>query len=295
VESLDFEKVYSKIILCGEHSVLRGGLAVVAPLKLHSLSYKVEKANSPFELIYSKDSEAYEILVEGTFEKAFQMLSLDRESVKAKIHLESLVPLSKGLGGSAAVSVFVARSLAQLGFFSKEKIFSFAVELENMFHGESSGVDVAGCLSDKPQTYKRGEPPRAINNFENRFLFGLSDSTQRGDTEDCILKVLELKKKNKKLFYHLDGEMNKASHKVVVGLEKGDLNILSTAFEKALDIFSLWKLVSPEMDTLVSDLKDSGALAAKPTGSGDGGFILSLWDSKDKALATDRCDSVFEI
>jgi mevalonate kinase len=40
------EQVFSKVILSGEHSVLRGGVAVVTPLKSHSLSYKINKADS---------------------------------------------------------------------------------------------------------------------------------------------------------------------------------------------------------------------------------------------------------
>lgn len=288
------QKVYSKIILSGEHSVLRGGAAVVAPLKTHSLNYEIEKSEA-FKLIYSDKTAPYEILIEGTFEKALQLLGRKREELKAEIKVKSLVSLGKGLGGSAALCVFVSRVMTFLDFMPKDKIFSFSVELENMFHGESSGVDIAGCLSSGPHLYIRGESPKEISLNAEDLVFGLNFSGENGDTEDCIESVLSLKRENKELFYSLDADMDKASKNIAKALESGDEILLKDSFDLAAEVFKSWKLITPKMKEVMTTLKGRGALSVKPTGSGLGGYILSVWAKADEELAKSSCIEVFSL
>jgi mevalonate kinase len=44
-----------------------------------------------------------------------------------------------------------------------------------------------------------------------------------------------------------------------------------------LESFSGWGLTTGVLGDHIQQLKDYGALAVKPTGSGDGGYVLSLW------------------
>ncbi len=288
-------QVFAKVILCGEHAVLRGGLSLVAPLRSSQLLYEVKESKA-FKLKYSKKTEAYEILIEGTFEKALSILKKNREDLKFEVQLESLVPLGKGLGGSAAVCVFVSRLMVRAGFMDPSRVFSLSVELENMFHGESSGVDVAGCLSDNLQAYIRSEAPVAVN-FEkskNKFVFGLSDSGESGDTEDCIESILKLKIENKEKFLMLDHKMDGASRLMKEAFECGDLEKLKEAFFISNEVFKDWGLVTTKMDETMRELSNRGAFGVKPSGSGKGGYILSVWEAKDLNKAESACERILE-
>ncbi len=290
------DQIFSKIILCGEHSVLRGGMAVVTSLKSHSFKYDIETSNK-FILSYSKQVRPYEILFEGVFDKALSILGRKRNDLKVKIKIESIVPLGKGLGGSAAVSVFISRVMRFLSFIKEERLFLFAVELENMFHGESSGVDIAGCLSSGPHSYLRGKSIKKIETNLKNVMFALSDTNQIGETDVCIQKVESFKMKNKKLFYSLDMKMDKASKDIVKALEENNLELLTMGIKSANKIFNQWGLVTLKMFEKIKELKDAGALAVKPTGSGMGGYLLSIWKKEDEVKALKTCSeiSVFKL
>lgn len=287
-------QVFAKVILCGEHSVLRGGAAVVAPLKTKSLDFEIEHSDF-YELNYTDETAPYEILIEGTLEKALKVLGKNKEDLKVKILLKTLVPLGRGLGGSAALSVFVSRVMKFLSFIEEERIFSFSVELENMFHGESSGVDIAGCLSESLHLYVRGEALKKLKPNISNLIFGLVDTGDSGDTEECIERVLKLKKENKNLFYELDSNMDEASKMMAKALENGETDLLVKSFDLANSVFESWGLVTPSMKELTKDLKDKGALAVKPTGSGMGGYVLSIWNESDRANCGEFCTDVFNL
>ncbi len=273
---MEFDQVFAKVILSGEHSVLRGGAAVVAPLKSQSLKYNYSSSNE-FKIEYNDETSPYEILIEGTIDRALSLLDKKRVDLKLKIELLNLVPLGKGLGGSAALSVFVSRLMGKSGFIEKDQMFSFSKNLEDMFHGESSGVDIAGCLSSGPHLYVRGEKLLEVKPQKNNLIFGLVDTDESSDTEECIEKVLSLKKNDKKIFYELDSEMDEASRELYKALEEADENSILNSIKKARGVFDQWGLISSRMKEIESELLSSGALALKPTGSGLGGYMLGVW------------------
>ncbi len=54
---------------------------------------------------------------------------------------------------------------------------------------------------------------------------------------------------------------------------------LAKAINMAHDCFQQWGLCQGRLAEHLSTLKNAGALAAKPTGSGGGGYVISLWNS----------------
>jgi mevalonate kinase len=211
------------------------------------------------------------------------------------VHINSLVPLGKGLGGSAALCVFVTRVLRACDFLSEDKEFSFSVELENMFHGESSGVDIAGCLSSGPNAYVRGEALKPLEKNLKGFIFGLTETGEVGDTEDCITKVLALKSRDKDLFYSLDSDMNEASKNVALAIEENNGDLLLKSFSEAVQVFESWGLVTDKMKETMCKLSQKGALVSKPTGSGLGGYMISIWKEENKDIAKSFCSELFEL
>jgi mevalonate kinase len=62
--------------------------------------------------------------------------------------------------------------------------------------------------------------------------------------------------------------------------EAEGLTCLADAINKAHICFTQWGLAGGRVEQHINQLLSAGALAAKPTGSGDGGFVLSLWPQK---------------
>ena len=52
--------------------------------------------------------------------------------------------------------------------------------------------------------------------------------------------------------------------------------------------FESWGLITPDMSSIIQNLYQRGALAVKPTGSGGGGYLLSLWETPEKPLEQDE-------
>ncbi len=273
-------KVYSKVILSGEHAVLRGGLAVVAPFKEYGLAYKSEFSDR-FSLELLDSVKPYEILIQGTLERALASLDKNLDDLKLRVSLESLVPLGKGLGGSAALCVFVSKLLIESALIKEEDLFNFSKELENMFHGESSGVDIAGCVSSSTQTYMRGLSPKPFKVAKAPFLY-LSSTDEVGSTEECIEKVLSLKTQNSTKFNDLDEQMDQASRLVYEGLGLGEEKLFNKGLNLGAKTFKSWGLYTEKMCALEASLLEKGSLGVKPTGSGMGGFMLSSWSKKQK-------------
>lgn len=278
-------KIYhstGKWILAGEHSVLRGSRALVFPLPSIKMSLVYDVSDR--ELVahfHGATGENYQVLFYGLVDRALEILGRSRNEIRGTIKLESNLPLGNGLGASAALCVVVGRWLAELGWVDSGKLESFCRELENLFHGESSGVDVAVVLSGQPLCFARYAPSENLK-IQWKPKFYLSSSGQKGFTHACVEKVKLLIQKDSLLGQQIDDQMSRAVETIreLLISEKSESNReleLANAMNSARSCFETWGLTEGAVDREMNSLIDAGALAVKPTGSGGGGFILSLW------------------
>jgi mevalonate kinase len=77
--------------------------------------------------------------------------------------------------------------------------------------------------------------------------------------------------------------MQGAVERIESALKESDgFEELSGGISLAGRCFQNWGLVNPPLAATLNQLLIRGATAAKPTGSGLGGYVLSLWNSEDK-------------
>lgn len=275
-----------KWILAGEHSVLRGSRAMVFPLPSMQIKLIYDETTNDFVAQFQGTTGSeYQILFYGLVDRALEILGRSRSLLRGSILLDSNLPLGNGLGASAALCTAVGLWLADLGWVDRAKLESFCRELENMFHGESSGVDIAVVLSGRPLWFSRFAPSETLSIAWKPNLF-LSSSGQKGLTHSCVLKVKEYLQKNPTKGQKYDEEMGWAAEKIKNLLQQAPqdeseaLNQLVLAIDKARSCFEAWGLTEGVMNREMNQLLDLGARAVKPTGSGGGGYILSLWDNE---------------
>ncbi len=275
-----------KWILAGEHSVLRGSRALVFPLPSMQMNLVYEESDRDLVAHFQGSTgENYQILFYGLVDRALEILGRPRKDLKGSVRLESNLPLGNGLGASAALCVAVGRWLAELGWVDFEKLEAFCRELENLFHGESSGVDVAVVLSGQPLCFSRFAPSEKLVIRWKPYLY-LSSSGQKGLTHACVQKVKDFIQVNPVVGQQLDEQMAQAveSMRELLMADCVDTEVsmmeMIRAINQARQCFEVWGLTEGAVEREMRMLQMAGAVAVKPTGSGAGGYVLSLWKSE---------------
>lgn len=300
-------RVHGKWILAGEHAVLRGSPAVAFPVYGKYLELRWHDDPVFSSKFGGERGQEFQILFAGVFDRALEILGrpADRELRRGKFEVESTLPVGAGLGASAALSVAVGRWFVSRGAILETALFDFCRELEDLFHGESSGVDVAVALESRGLHFERfatdGEAKNRMRGFYPAWqpCWYISYSGARGVTSECVAKVKAFIASDPVRGAALDQQMARAvilAEKTLCDVESPTdkkLEALVSAIESASDCFSKWGLSSGELGRHMTWLREAGAIAVKPTGSGGGGYALSLWRQRPAAEIEQQLIAVF--
>ena len=291
-ESKGFEtKTCGKWIMSGEHSVLRGCPALVFPLLSRQLDlfYRPGQGDLKLELTGPYGQELH-MLFWGVLERVCELKKISRSSLTGDICLKNSIPVGAGMGASAAFCVAMTKWFQSLGYVETQEVYEFSRQLENLFHGESSGVDIAVALSTKPLIFTRGQERTDFTPVWQPKLY-ISYSDKRGVTVDCVTKVKNLLSAHSHLGEKIDREMGRSVKACIEALSSNDPNnieMLAEGIDQAASCFHQWGLTEGAAEKHMQWLQDQGALAVKPTGSGGGGYILSLWDEEPPAALHEK-------
>ncbi|MBX3022442.1 MAG: hypothetical protein KF799_12280 [Bdellovibrionales bacterium] len=281
---------YGKWILAGEHAVLRGCPALAFPLTTCSLELEFIPTSTALEVEFSgPHGEELKLLFYGVLENALSRLKVN-EPPQGRFVLRSSLPVGAGLGASAALCGAVARWCEAQTWIQTSDVYEFARRLEDLFHGESSGVDLAVSLSSQGVRFVRGGERLAIHPTWWPRLY-LSYCGSRGMTSDCVNKVKRLFETDPERARRLDERMRQAvelAQQSLLNTEpEGGFRQLREALQLGQECFQSWGLSGGDLGSHLQMLEGSGACAAKPTGSGGGGYALSLWDREPPAELKD--------
>lgn len=281
-------EVPAKWVLTGEHAVLRGKQAIAFPYSAFSLKLSYQVADQ-----FSITANPFQTQIKQLIGRALEYLELNENAFKTgELHIQSQIPMGAGLGSSAALCVAIARLVLWKTGASTEHWIKLATHLEDVFHGKSSGMDVATIAISEPILFSLERPPARLEGITKFPRFELYDSGKRGETRDCIERVKHWQKANPHLLTRFDEQMGDATDLSLAGLKTfqtepdAGCEQIARAMSLAQNCFETWGLVTPELMEQKHELLRQGALAVKLTGSGLGGFWVALWRNTSPAALT---------
>ena len=277
----------AKLILLGEHAVVYGQPALAIPFSGLKVRCVVEPwINAPTGTLHIKARELQlnqplQALPEDNFlRKAVELVLAElgvSQTPTCKLTIYSDIPISAGLGASAAIAVATMRALsAFLGHpLDKETLNRLAFETERLMHGSPSGIDNTVIVYEQPILFRKGEPIEFV--YPSKTLhFLIADSGIKKATADTVAYLARQRERNPQLIEAALAEIGNIALFGKKAFEQGDLSALGEAMNANQALLAQLDLSCEALDQLIIAARQAGALGAKLTGGGKGGNMLAL-------------------
>ena len=291
---------FGKTILIGDQFVLDEVPAIVSAISFETIT-TVERIDGEGWVLednrievpgYKEKKKEQQV---GSINRILEVMNFDVKKNPIKITVGGNLLAGSGVGASAASCVSLARALNEefnLGY-PIEEINRVAWQGEFPYHGVASGVDNTAStyggllrfwLKDGGQHFERIKTPKS-------FEIVLCNSGITANTA-ALDEFIEVQKKdNAELFASRLKTIVSQGADMKKALEAGDLEqvgkILTENHKLLVDLDMSHKI----LDYLCKLALENGALGAKVTGGGRGGYMIALTPGKE---LQDKVASAFE-
>ncbi|MCI0350545.1 MAG: mevalonate kinase, partial [Acidobacteriales bacterium] len=186
----------AKIILFGEHAVVYGQPAIAVPVSSLRAEATAEADDHDLTII-ARDLNNKVIEFDGEDPLAeTARITLKKFHVaipKAKIMVQSSIPIASGLGSGAAITTTIVRALCALTgqALTLEEINQLVYEVEKIHHGTPSGIDNTVIVYEQAVYFVRNQPIERITNRQP-FTLLVADTGQTALTKVAVGDVRKL-------------------------------------------------------------------------------------------------------
>ena len=291
---------FGKTILIGDQFVLDEVPAIVSAISFETLT-TVERIDGEGWVLednrievpgYKEKKKEQQV---GSINRIVEVMNFDVKKNPIKITVEGNLLAGSGVGASAASCVSLARALNEefnLGY-SIEEINRVAWQGEFPYHGVASGVDNTAStyggllrfwLKDGKQNFERIKTPKP-------FEIVLCNSGITANTA-ALDEFIEVQKKdNAELFASRLQTIVSQGAEMKKALEAGDLEKVGRILTENHKLLFEMDMSHEILDYLCKLALENGALGAKVTGGGRGGYMVALTPEKE---LQDKVASAFE-
>lgn len=276
-----------KVILFGEHFVVENQPAIAVALSLRA-RVKVSLTATGVIRVSSKNlsmTREFAIPPSGEGDPLFPIAYSAYLAMKkigstqgVDIEVDSSIPPGSGMGSSASVAVAtIAATSHALGVeLPHEEISKLAFESEKIVHGKPSGIDNTIATFGGAIAYRKGEGFLKLNIDFSEVSLVLADTGRTRNTGELVKRVLALKEAFPNVLepiYYAAGRLAVEAAKL---MERGDWEAVGVLMNVNHGLLSAIGVSTQEIEQLVYTARRAGALGAKLTGAGGGGFIVAL-------------------
>jgi mevalonate kinase len=227
-----------------------------------------------------------------SIDRILEVMNIDVKKNPIKITYGGTLLAGSGVGASAASCVSLARALNaefNLGY-SIEEINRVAWQGEFPYHGVASGVDNTAStygglllfwLTKGEQNFEKIKTPKP-------FEIVLANSGVTANTALLDEFSEKQKQENPDLFYSRLKTITSQGQEMKKALEAGDLETVGKIMSENHKLLIHMQFSHEILDSMCKQALSNGALGAKVTGGGRGGYMVSLTPGKalqDKVAA----------
>lgn len=282
---------HSKIILMGEHAVVYGVPAIAMPFNAANVTVTICASTTHTSTVKSDYYTGDIAKMPENMNNIKKIITLTIDSFnlpKEPLHyiVESNIPIGRGMGSSAAVSVALTRAIAN---YYHVKLSDYQLQLivnqgEVIAHESTSGLDTLITSTNNPVMYQKSEQPVPFKLKLKAFLI-LADSGIEGQTKIAVSSVRKLYDERPKF---VEEALNSIERFVKLGyqaIKHGDIYELGRLLTYNHYYLNQLEVSHPALDRIVQAAWYAGALGAKLTGGGLGGCAIALAETAEDANA----------
>ena len=281
---------FGKTILIGDQFVLWEIPAIVSALSFETVA-EVERIEGEGWILednrvevpgYKAKKKEQQI---ESINRILEVMNIDGKGTPIKITFGGPLLAGSGVGASAASCVSLARALNdefKLGY-TIDQLNQVGWEGEHAYHGLPSGVDNTASTYGGLLRYqiKKGEKRFERISVPGPFDVVLGNSGVTSDTSTLRGAVMEQERKDPQLFATRLKAIADQSRQMRRGLEAGDWASVGAILTENHKILIDMGLSHEKLVYLCNMALEHGALGAKLTGGGRGGYMIALTPGKD--------------
>ena len=291
---------FGKTILIGDQFVLEEVPAIVSAISYETVT-TVERTDGKGWVLednrievpgYKEKKKEQQV---ASINRILEVMNIDVKKNPIKITVGGNLLAGSGVGASAASCVSLARALnAEFNLsYSIEEINRVAWQGEFPYHGIASGVDNTAStyggllrfwLKNGQQNFEQINPPKS-------FEILLANSGITANTAALDEFIERQKKENPGLFGTRLKTIVSQGSDMKMALEAGDLDMVGKIMTENHKLLFDMEMSHEILDYLCNLALENGALGAKVTGGGRGGYMVALTPGKE---LQDTVASVFE-
>ncbi len=281
---------FGKIILFGEHFVVYGLPAIASAIGDKTIAEIVP--SDKYELVDDRPAtEGYKVKKQGEMERSMKLLldfmKLDVDEKPVKITLSGNLFCTSGIGASAAMATSVARAFSDIyGLnLNDEQINRVSYEGEKGSVGTPSGVDntcaTFGGLIWFIKNLGGGDNTMDLIGMPKPVEVVLGSTGISQETKEVVADVRRQKDEDPEKYEKLFSDYETLVNEAKTALEGGDFEKIGSLMDKNHELLKEMNLSCKEAEEIISAAKGAGALGAKISGTGRGGYTISLTPGKE--------------